>query len=100
MPDFNYRAKTSSGATAEGLIQAASHQDAIRQLTRQSLFPIVVKAHKKSFSGFSISLKRINSETISDLLTQLSDLLNNGVSLLDSLSLLACLLYTSDAADE
>lgn len=89
MPDFNYRAKTSTGAVAEGVIEAASQQEAIRQLTRQSLFPIDVTSSESSAFQFKFSFRRISSETISDLLTQLSDLLINGVSLLDSLKILA-----------
>ena len=89
MPEFNYRAKTSTGAQAEGVIQAASHQEAVRQLTRQSLFPIAVTNQSKSHFNFQFSFRRISSETISDLLTQLSDLLTNGVALLDSLNILS-----------
>lgn len=89
MPDFNYRAKTTSGALAEGVIQAASQQEAIRQLTRQSLFPIdVTDQHRKAWK-LDMSWRRVGSETIADLLTQLSDLLINGVALLDSLTILA-----------
>lgn len=89
MPDFSYRAKTHSGAVAEGVIQAATQQEAIRQLTSQSLFPIKVSDQSNAWSKFSLSLKRVKSETISDLLTQMSDLLSNGVSLLDSLRILS-----------
>ncbi len=89
MPDFSYRAKTNSGAVSEGVIQASTQQEAIRQLTRQSLFPIDVSNKSQAWSNFSLSFRRISSETISDLLTQMSDLLTNGVSLLDSLKILA-----------
>lgn len=89
MPDFSYRAKTNTGSVAEGVVQAATQQEAIRQLTRQSLFPINVSNKTNSWSRFSVSLKRIKSEAVSDLLTQMSDLLANGVSLLDSLKILS-----------
>lgn len=89
MPDYSYRAKTNTGALAEGVIEAASQQEAIRQLTRQALFPIDVTSRSEGWGKLSFSIRGISSETVSDLLTQLSDLLTNGVSLLDSLKILA-----------
>lgn len=89
MPDFSYRAKTTTGSLAEGVVQADSQQEAIRQLTRQELFPIDVRNAAAGWKQWGISFHRVGAETIADLLTQLSDLLGNGVSLLDSLKILA-----------
>lgn len=92
MPDFSYRAKTSSGALAEGVITAGTHREALLQLTQRSLFPIEVEDKSASNAPFGLKLelsKRIKTETVADTLTGMSDLLGNGVALLESLSILA-----------
>lgn len=91
MPDFAYRAKTLSGSVTEGIVTAGTHKEALSQLTQQSLFPLEVR-DKASPGAFGLKLElsgRIRTETISDTLTQLGDLLNNGVTLLESLKILS-----------
>lgn len=92
MPEFSYRAKTTTGSIAEGVLTANTHRDALTQLTQQSLFPLDVQDRSKSRSSFGFKLEfgnRVKTETIADTLTGLSDLLSNGVSLLESLTLLS-----------
>ena len=92
MPEFSYRAKTDSGGIAEGVLTAGSHREALTQLTQRSLFPLEVRDQSKTNSPFGFKLElntRIKTETIADALTGLSDLLSNGVSLLESLTILA-----------
>ncbi len=91
MPDFLYRAKTTSGQNAEGVITAVSHREALSLLTRQSLFPLEVR-DPEAKSAFRLTLAiphKVKAETIADTLTQLSDLLSNGVALLESLRILS-----------
>ena len=92
MPTFSYRAKTTSGTIAEGVVSAGTHKEALKQLTQRSLFPLEVKDQEATKNPFGIKLElpsKVKTETIADTLTGLSDLLTNGVSLLESLSILA-----------
>jgi len=92
MPSFSYRAKTTSGSISEGVITAGTHREALTQLTQRSLFPLEVtdKDGSKNPFGFKLELPtKVKTETIADTLTGLSDLLGNGVTLLESLTILA-----------
>lgn len=92
MPDFNYRAKTSTGEISEGVIVAGSHGEALSQLSQRALFPLEVTDPAASKAPFGIKLEfsaRVKTETVADTLTGLSDLLGNGVTLLESLTILA-----------
>lgn len=92
MPDFHYRAKTDTGNLVQGQITAGTHREALSQLTQQSLFPLEVQDRSQSASIFRVNLKpksRIKTETIADTLTGMSDLLGNGVPLLESLTILS-----------
>ena len=92
MPNFTYRAKTSSGTHASGTIAAGNAREAMKLLRQQALFPVDVQDEIASASSWENRLvisRRIKGELIADTLTQLSDLLNGGVSLLESLAILA-----------
>ena len=92
MPDFFYRAKTSDGQNTDGTIAAANPREAMTLLRQQSLFPLEVRDEAAKSSPWDLKLdlpKRIKTEIIADTLTQLSDLLNGGVTLLESLTILA-----------
>ena len=92
MPSFSYRAKTSTGSISEGVITAGTHREALTQLTQRSLFPLEVTDQDaaKNPLGFKLELpSKVKTETIADTLTGLSDLLTNGVTLLESLTILA-----------
>ncbi|MFT5299387.1 MAG: type II secretory pathway component PulF [Mariniblastus sp.] len=88
MPDFSYSAKTTAGEHTEGVIQATTHQEALRQLTQRSLFPVKVRVQAVNRASFSLR-NRVSTEVVADHLTQMSDLLTNGVSLLETLKILS-----------
>ncbi|MCH2127926.1 MAG: type II secretion system F family protein [Pirellulaceae bacterium] len=92
MPEFLYRAKVVSGQTVDGVITAVNQREALSALTQQSLFPLELRDRAAADSFFKIQFSlptRVKVETISDTLTQLADLLTNGVSLLESLDILS-----------
>lgn len=92
MPDFHYRAKLATGQNTAGVITAASPKEAMRLLSQRALFPLEVRDQAAPQLQFKlpISLPRgVKSEVVADTLTQLSDLLGNGVAMLDSLRILA-----------
>jgi general secretion pathway protein F/type IV pilus assembly protein PilC len=92
MPDFLYRAKNAVGQNTEGVISAGSHREALASLTRQSLFPLEVRDRAAAGTTFKLPLqlpRKVKAEVIADTLTQLADLLTNGVALLESLRILS-----------
>lgn len=92
MPAFVYRAKSASGENLQGTIVANTQREAVAMLRRQSVFPLDVHdpaaKNPSSIMNWEIP-RRVSTETIADTLTQLADLLTNGVSLLESLKVLA-----------
>ena len=87
MPEFAYTARTIAGQDVNGLISADSRRDVLAMLTERSLFPLIVEPSKKN--TFSVELIRpIKTELLAATLTQLSDLLANGVPLLKALEVL------------
>ena len=92
MPDFLYRAKTASGQNTAGVIAAGSQRDALARLARQSLFPLEVRHRDSASTSPRLAIKwprRVKPEVLADSLTQLADLLSNGVALLESLKILS-----------
>ncbi len=92
MPDFFYRAKKSDGQNTDGTIAAGSVREAMSLLRKRSLFPLEVRDQSAKSSPWDIRIelpKRIKIEIVADTLTQLSDLLGGGVSLLESLTILS-----------
>ncbi len=90
MPDFAYVAKTATGERREGTIAAQTRRAAMQQLRQQTLYPVSVSDAGKSpgnHPGLQLPA-RITKEQVADLCTQLADLLNNGVPMLESLSIL------------
>lgn len=90
MPQFSYTAKTADGQSASGVIQADDRRGALLQLSQQSLKPIKVQAKSSlSLEGIPNPLaNRVSGEVMAATLSQLSDLLENGVALLESLDIL------------
>ena len=92
MPEFHYLAKNSRGIRVEGAIGAASRREALAALAAKSLFPLRVTNAREN-SGLSLSFwqgrRRPGAELLADTLSQLADLLNNGVALLKALDVLA-----------
>lgn len=87
MQEFAYTARNMAGQDVSGLITADSRNDVMALLTDKSLFPIDVKPAKAA--SFSLKFNRpIKTELLASTLTQLSDLLANGVPMLQSLEVL------------
>jgi type II secretory pathway component PulF len=90
MPEFAYTARSPQGQDSSGVISAGSRREAIALLADRSLFPLQVIA--QGGEGVrTLSLpwrRRVKSEVLADTFTQLSDLLSNGVPLLESLNVL------------
>jgi len=88
MPEFAYTARTAEGQDVTGLIAGDTRRDVLAMLTERSLFPMVVEPAKSKAFSFQFN-RRIKTELLAATLTQLSDLLANGVPLLRSLDVLA-----------
>ena len=91
MPEFQYLAKNSRGARVEGAISAPGRREALAALTAKSLFPLrVADTRENNLSlGSFLTQRNVGAELLADNLSQLADLLNNGVPLLRSLDVLA-----------
>ncbi|MFC1758499.1 type II secretion system F family protein [Planctomycetota bacterium] len=93
MPEFAYTARSLDGNNVAGSLIAPTEREAMTVLIDQSLFPITVKDAAESdgldLKEFFRRRRRVGAEAIATCLTQLSDLLNNGVPLLASLKLLS-----------
>jgi general secretion pathway protein F/type IV pilus assembly protein PilC len=90
MPTFAYTARTLEGRDVRGELTAASRRDALSLLSQRSLFPLqLTDQQTKPVSVQQIARRRVKTEHIATALSQLSDLLTNGVPLLESLRLLA-----------
>lgn len=91
MPEFAYTARSVQGQDSSGVISAGSRREAIALLAEKSLFPLRVEARAEAGEHrLRLPLRRrIKSEVLADSFTQLSDLLSNGVPLLESLDILS-----------
>ena len=87
MPEFAYTARKSTGEDVAGVVTAASKREVLALLKERSLFPVQVEPARKDLSRWRLS-QRISRDLIATSLTQLSDLLNNGVPLLAALEVL------------
>lgn len=88
MPEFRYTARTVSGENVTGTLTAANKRDMLLALAEQALFPISVESREPARRRWQRS-RKIKTQVISTNLTQLADLLQNGVPLLSALNLLA-----------
>ncbi len=86
MPEFAYIARTLTGEDVAGTIAAATKRETLKALAERSLFPI--KVQEKRPAAWSRS-RRVGTPVLVSNLTQLADLLQNGVPLLESLTVLA-----------
>ena len=85
MPEFAYTARTISGTDVVGTITAGSRRETLHTLAERSLFPMHVT--EKSKQQWLVR-RRVKAQVVSSTLSQLADLLQNGVPLLDSLEIL------------
>ena len=88
MPEFVYTARTLSGDDVAGRITAASKRETLGALADKSLFPLHVESAEKKKSRWQ-GRKRITAQVLASNLTQLADLLQNGVPLLSALEILS-----------
>ena len=92
MPEFAYTARSVQGQDSSGVISAGSRREAIALLAEKSLFPLQVEAQAAAGEREAVGCRwqrRVKSEVLADTFTQLSDLLSNGVPLLESLDILS-----------
>jgi type II secretory pathway component PulF len=90
MPTFAYTARSLDGRDIRGELSAASRREALAALAQKSLYPLQVTAQKERVSPLKrVGTGRVKPEVVANALSQLSDLLQNGVPLLESLKLLA-----------
>lgn len=87
MPDFLYKARTTSGKDVTGTMTAASKRDILAALAQRSLFALHVECLEKNEPAAKVAT-RIKSGAVATNLAQLADLLRNGVPLLASLEIL------------
>ena len=88
MPEFAYTARTLSGDDVAGSITAASKRETLSLLAEKSLFPLHVENAERPKSKWQVK-KRITAAVLATNLTQMADLLQNGVPLLGALEILA-----------
>jgi general secretion pathway protein F/type IV pilus assembly protein PilC len=92
MPEFTYTARTSAGDNVSGALVADTKREALRTLFDRSLFPLKVESSESLGAQWQRMLQsrmRIKTDLLANNLSQLADLLQNGVPLLDSLQILA-----------
>jgi general secretion pathway protein F/type IV pilus assembly protein PilC len=88
MPEFVYTARTLSGEDVAGTITAGSKRESLGMLADQALFPLRVESAEKPRPKWQPK-KRITAPVLAGNLTQLADLLQNGVPLMRALEILA-----------
>ncbi len=88
MPEFAWKARTMSGQNVSGVMTADSRRDVLALLSQRALSPLSVTPSKAPF--MSLKLQRgVKPDVLAATLTQLADLLTNGVPLLQALDLLS-----------
>jgi len=92
MPEFAYTARNLMGQDVAGLVAAASRREVVRALAEQSLFPLKISEAAPARPAWQEALRpgrKIKPELLASSLTQLADLLQNGVPLLSALQVLS-----------
>lgn len=88
MPQFAYTARTAAGEDVTGLITAASKHESLAALADRELFPLQVTPIADAAPRWRLR-RRIKTALVTSSLSQLADLLQNGVPLLKGLDILA-----------
>jgi general secretion pathway protein F/type IV pilus assembly protein PilC len=88
MPQYVYTARTTDGQDVVGTMTAGSKRETLNALAERSLFAIRVEDAKPARRTFQFQ-SRIKPSLVATTLSQLADLLQNGVPLLKSLDVLA-----------
>ena len=87
MPEFSYTARTLSGENVAGTITAGTKRETFALLAERSLFPIRVENAEAGQIRLGFK-RRVGASVQAATLTQLADLLQNGVPLLNALEIL------------
>ncbi len=89
MANFRYMARERGGSVVNGVVVAASAEEAARLIRGRSLFPTKVeKEAAGDFSSLFSRSKRVPAAALAKFYSQFADLLKSGVPLLRSLDLL------------
>jgi general secretion pathway protein F/type IV pilus assembly protein PilC len=88
MPEFTYKARTATGEDIVGTMTASNKREMLCALADRSLFPLQVDCAAPPRPKWQMQ-KRIKPQLIATNLSQLADLLKNGVPLLHALEILA-----------
>ncbi len=90
MPEFKYKAKNRAGKDVSGTMTANTKKEVLDRLSAQKLFPISVEdAHKNDVDVGKWFARKPPATAISAFLTQLSELLENGVPVLTAFQALS-----------
>jgi type II secretory pathway component PulF len=90
MPRYIYTAKSQPNQTIQGDIEAESEQDAINKLSKMGYFPLSVQTKDASLDKQGIwHFRKITKREIAIFTRQLSSLIESGVNILKSLSILS-----------
>ncbi len=89
MPEFAYVARTASGEDVTGTISAASKRETLCALAERSLFALQVNSQQPARARWWPASKGVKTQVLATNLTQLADLLQNGVAILAALDILA-----------
>lgn len=87
MAEFTYTARTAAGKNTSGVLVANNKREVFSLLRDRALYPIRVDEAKGPVRLWPKS-KRVKAELLANNLTQLADLLQNGVSLMAALDVL------------
>ena len=83
MPEYIYKAKTRAGKDVSGQMTANTVKEVLDRLNAQKLFPISVEdAHKNDVDLSKLFKSKPPISAVSAFLTQLAELLENGVPVL------------------
>ena len=91
MPEFAYTARSAAGEDIVGSLSASGQREAVAVLNGRGLFPLKLEdvGDGQQIGSWPVLRRRVRSDQIVAILTQLSDLLQNGVPLLASLEILS-----------
>jgi len=88
MPQFSYLARTASGDDVTGVITAGSERETLNLLAEKALYPMQVRGLDGAAPRWKLG-RRVKPSLVATNLSQLADLLDNGVPLLQALDILA-----------
>ncbi|MDO4587167.1 MAG: type II secretion system F family protein [Planctomycetia bacterium] len=89
MPDFKYKARNKIGKEIQGRLSANTKKDVLDLLSRQGMFPISVEdANKGDIDLGKLFKRRPPDSLIAAFLSQLAELLENGVPVLTAFQVL------------